>query len=106
MTLNLDQTGKSYNLHQVCGVLAVYITKYQTSYNGGAQSLSNPVAYPITCNQRPFCVDNSRSLCRLSVCPTSGVPASLIEFFNNSDAILNFEHIAMHCGLFRVIQLF
>ena len=26
-----------------------------------------------------------------------------IEFFNNSDAILNFEHIAMHCGLSRVI---
>ena len=21
-----------------------------------------------------------------------------IEFFDNSDAILNFEHIAMHCG--------
>ena len=31
---------------------------------------------------------------------------SLIEFFNNSDAILNFGHIAMHCGLSRVIQLF
>ena len=31
---------------------------------------------------------------------------SSIEFFNNSDAILNFEHIAMHCGLSRVIQLF
>ena len=30
----------------------------------------------------------------------------LIEFFNNSDAILNFEHIAMHCGLSRVILLF
>ena len=29
-----------------------------------------------------------------------------IEFFNNSDAILNFEHIAMHCGISRVIQLF
>ena len=22
----------------------------------------------------------------------------VIKFFNNSDAILNFEHIAMHCG--------
>ena len=31
---------------------------------------------------------------------------ALIEFFNNSDAIFNFEHIAMHCGLSRVIQLF
>ena len=30
----------------------------------------------------------------------------LVEFFNNSDAILNFEHIAMHCGLSRAIQLF
>ena len=29
-----------------------------------------------------------------------------IEFFNNSDAILNFEHIAMHCGLSRVISKF
>ena len=29
-----------------------------------------------------------------------------IEFFNNGNAILNFEHIAMHCGLSRVIQLF
>ena len=29
-----------------------------------------------------------------------------IEFFNNSAAILNFEHIAMHCGLSRVILLF
>ena len=29
-----------------------------------------------------------------------------IEFFNNSDAILNFEHIAMHCGLSRVILPF
>ena len=26
-----------------------------------------------------------------------------IEFSNNGDAILNFEHIAMHCGLSRVI---
>ena len=30
----------------------------------------------------------------------------LIEFFNNSAAILDFEHIAMHCGLSRVILLF
>ena len=28
-----------------------------------------------------------------------------IEFFNNSDAILNFEHIAMHYGLPKVILL-
>ena len=27
-------------------------------------------------------------------------------FFNNSDAILNFENIAVHCGLSRVILLF
>ena len=26
-----------------------------------------------------------------------------VEFFNNSDAILNFEYIAMHCGQSRVI---
>ena len=31
---------------------------------------------------------------------------AIIEFLNNSDAILNFEHIAMHCGLSRVIQVF
>ena len=30
----------------------------------------------------------------------------LIEFFNNSDAILNFKHIAVHCGLSRVIKVF
>ena len=30
----------------------------------------------------------------------------LIDFFNNSDAILNFEHIAMHFGLSGVIELF
>ena len=30
-------------------------------------------------------------------------PVSLIGFFNNSDAILNFEHIAKHCGLSQVI---
>ena len=35
-----------------------------------------------------------------------GVRVNSIEFFNNNDAILNFEHIAMHCGLSRVIQLF
>ena len=29
-----------------------------------------------------------------------------LEFFKNSDAILNFEHIAMQCGLSRVILLF
>ena len=29
-----------------------------------------------------------------------------IDLFNNSAAILNFEHIAMHCGLSRVILLF
>jgi hypothetical protein len=33
-------------------------------------------AHPIMCSQRPFCVDNSLSLCRLSVCPTSGVPVT------------------------------
>ena len=27
----------------------------------------------------------------------------LIDLFNNNDAILNFEHIAVHCGLSRVI---
>ena len=37
---------------------------------------------------------------------TRAVTKALIEFFNNSDAIFNFEHIAMHCGLSRVIQLF
>ena len=26
-----------------------------------------------------------------------------IDLFNNNDAILNFEHIAVHCGLSRVI---
>ena len=35
-----------------------------------------------------------------------GATVPRIEFFNNSDAILNFEHVAMHCGLSRVIQLF
>ena len=24
-----------------------------------------------------------------------------VEFFNNSDAIMNFEHVTMHCGLAR-----
>ena len=34
-------------------------------------------------------------------------PVSIeIDLFNNSAAILNFEHIAMHCGLSRVILLF
>ena len=42
-----------------------------------------------------------------STCPhTLFYGLSVIEFFNNSDDILNFEHIAMHCGLSRVIQLF
>ena len=31
---------------------------------------------------------------------------AVIDLFNNSAAILNFEHIAMHCGLSRVILLF
>ena len=40
----------------------------------------------------------------LCIFPTIGPGMlSLIEFFNNSDAILNFEHIAVHCGLSRVI---
>ena len=30
----------------------------------------------------------------------------VMAFFNNSDAVLNFEHIAMQCGLSRVIALF
>ena len=29
-----------------------------------------------------------------------------LELFNNKDAILNFDHIAMHCGLSMEIQLF
>ena len=36
----------------------------------------------------------------------SVVNNSRIDLFNNSAAILNFEHIAMHCGLSRVILLF
>ena len=28
---------------------------------------------------------------------------TIIDLFNNNDAILNFEHIAVHCGLSRVI---
>ena len=31
------------------------------------------------------------------------VKLSGIDLFNNNDAILNFEHIAVHCGLSRVI---
>ena len=41
--------------------------------------------------------------CSVHIIQVSGL---CIEFFNNSAAILNFEHIAMHCGLSRVILLF
>ena len=43
----------------------------------------------VTINTRGFVVDR----------------VTLIEFFNNSNGILNFERIAMHCGLSRVILL-
>ena len=34
MTLKLDQTGKSYNLRQVCGVLVVYIRHLKIAVYG------------------------------------------------------------------------
>ena len=34
------------------------------------------------------------------------VMISKLELFNNKEGILNFEHIAMHCGLSMEIQLF
>ena len=43
---------------------------------------------------------------RSAACSTAQLFPASIEFFNNSDAILNFENIAMHCGLSRVILLF
>ena len=46
----------------------------------------------VTINTRGFVVDRA-------------VIVTLIEFFNNTNAILNFERIAMHCGLSRVILL-
>ena len=55
-----------------------------------------------TCDDEDDCGDNSdesEEKCGMYV-------HVVIEFFNNSDAILNFEHIAMHCGLSRVILLF
>ena len=35
-----------------------------------------------------------------------GKAVNIINLFINSDAMLNFEHIAMHYGLSRVNQLF
>ena len=39
---------------------------------------------------------------RAALITSVNLGSPVIEFFNNSGATLNFEHIAMHCGLSRV----
>ena len=53
--------------------------------------------------QSPFIVYKLR---REIICNLIKGHPKIIDLFNNSAAILNFEHIAMHCGLSRVILLF
>ena len=92
---------KSCNNNQVLLFATIAFFSHSTVWHPSCNLPCNiSVAQPV--KTRYLKINPSHVAGNVAQCNVSD-QATPIEFFNNGDAILNFEHISMHCGLSRVI---